>query len=155
MNIDFTNSKAENAVITSSGEDFCEVTLGKMGGGITLAQAKGTNKRYITGFIEVLEDHSAAMTLRCYIKGAEKDRIRILFGLLSRFKTKVCFDLNWLDNGSIYTNRTYHPLLGAFDPGIHQGACPRLPRGGQPAPEPWTSLVEGEQSGHDGRLGVL
>lgn len=106
MKIDFTNSKPQNAAITASGKDFCEVTLGKAGGGITLAEAKGTNKRYITGFIEVMEDHSAAMTLRCYVKGEEKDRIRIRFGLLPRFKTKVCFDLNWLDNGSIYTNRT-------------------------------------------------
>lgn len=106
MKIDFTNSTAENAVIDAFGPDFCEVTIGKTSGGITLAEAKGTGKRYITGFIEVLEDHSTAMTLRCYAKGEEKDRIRIRFGLLPRFKTKVCFDLKWLDNGSIYTNRT-------------------------------------------------
>ena len=106
MKIDFTNSTPQSAVITARSADFCEVTLGAAGGGITLHEARGTNKRYIVGFIEVLEDHSAAMTLRCYTKGAEKDRIRIRFGLLPRFKTLLCFDLNWLDNGSIFTNRT-------------------------------------------------
>jgi hypothetical protein len=106
MKIDFTHSKTQNAAITAVSEDFCEVTLGNAGGGITLNEAKGTKKRYIVGCIEVMEDHSVAMTLRCYPKGADKDRIRIRFGLLPRFKTKVCFDLNWLDNGSIYTNRT-------------------------------------------------
>ncbi len=106
MKIDFTHSIPDNAVITASGPDACEVTLGAAGGGITLFEAKGTDKRYIVGTIEVLEDHSAAMTLRCYLPGASKDRIRIRFGLLPRFKTKVCFDLNVMDNGSIFTNRT-------------------------------------------------
>jgi hypothetical protein len=106
MNIDFANSVPQNASITASGKSFCEATLKAAGGGITLQEARGTNKRYIVGFIEVLEDHSTAMTLRCYESGADKDKIRIRFGLLPRFKTKVCFDLHWLDNGSIYTNRT-------------------------------------------------
>jgi len=106
MKIDFSDPKAHNAIITTSSPDTCEVTLGAAGGGITLPEVKGTDKRYIVGMVEVLEDHSAAMTLRCYLPGEEKDRIRIRFGLLPRFKTKVCIDLNWLDNGSIFTNRT-------------------------------------------------
>ncbi len=106
MRIDFTKAVAEKAIITAANADTCQVTLGASGGGIALQEARGTSKRYIVGFIEVLEDHSTAMTLRCYLPGSQLDRIRIRFGLLPRFKTRVCFDLNWLDNGSIFTNRT-------------------------------------------------
>lgn len=104
--IDFSNSIARDSVITFMQPDCAEVTLGSVGGGITLAEAKGTTMRYIVGNIEVLEDHSAAMMVRFYLPGADKERIAIRFGLLPRLKTQVCFDLNWLDNGSIFTNRT-------------------------------------------------
>ncbi len=106
MKIDFSNPTAQNADIILSNSRSVEAVLDASGGGIILNEAKCTSKRYIVGFIEVMEDHSAAMTLRCYRKAEEKDRIRIRFGLLPRFRTMVCFDLHWLDNGSIFTNRT-------------------------------------------------
>ena len=106
MKIDFNDSVARDAVIIAPHADHCEVTLGAEGGGITLAQAKGTTKRFIVGNIEVLEEHSVAMVVRCFLPGAEEERLSIRFGLLPHLKTQVCFDLNWLDNGSIFTNRT-------------------------------------------------
>ena len=106
MKINFTNSTTRNATITKCSVDECEVTLGAQGGGITLVEARGTDKRYIVGDVEVLEDHSAAMMLRCFLPGADKERIYIRFGLLSNLKTRICIDLNWLDNSTIFTNRT-------------------------------------------------
>lgn len=106
MKIDFTKSAAREAAITGVSPHHMEVTLGGSGGGVTLEGAQKTDKRYIVGNIELLEDHSAAMMVRFFLPGAEKERLAIRFGLLPRLKTQVCFDLNWLDNGSIFTNRT-------------------------------------------------
>ncbi|MCL2060169.1 MAG: beta-galactosidase, partial [Oscillospiraceae bacterium] len=106
MKINFMDSVAREAAITARGEDYCEVMLGGAGGGVTLAQARGTDKRYIVGYIEVLEEHSVALMVRFFLPGAAKENISIRFGLLPRLKTLVCFDLDWLDNGSIFTNRT-------------------------------------------------
>jgi len=104
--IDLTQSVARDAVVGAVSADSMEVTLGALGGGITLNGAQGTDKRYIVGNIEVCEGHSAAMMVRFYPIGEWEPRIVIRFGLLPEFKTKVCFDLNWLDNGTIFTNRT-------------------------------------------------
>ncbi len=82
------------------------VTLGSGGGGITLCEAVGTDKRYIIGDIEILEEHSVAMMLRFYRRNEQDARIVYRFGLLPRFKTRVCFDLTLLDNRAIFTNRT-------------------------------------------------
>jgi hypothetical protein len=136
-NIDFTKSIARDAKMENVSVGHADVTLGKLGGGVTLEGAEGTDKRYIVGYVTIHEDHSAAMMLRFYtgkvsdasgylidkegakaigavsdksqISGlytADADRMHIRFGLLPHIKTKVCFDLNWLDNGSIFTNRT-------------------------------------------------
>lgn len=106
MKIDFANSATRNATIINLNADACEVTLGAEGGGITLAEVKGTYKRYIVGDIQVLENHSVAMMLRCFLPGADKERLYIRFGLLPNLKTRICIDLNWLDNSTIFTNRT-------------------------------------------------
>ncbi|MGI5899688.1 MAG: hypothetical protein ACOX8S_07160 [Christensenellales bacterium] len=104
--IDLTQSIPRQADILSCSADAMDVMLGGSGGGVTLKGAERTNKRYIVGFIEVLEEHSVAMMVRFFMPGAQEERMSIRFGLLPRVKTKVCFDLNWLDNGSIFTNRT-------------------------------------------------
>ena len=104
--IDFTKSIARDAAVTTVSADVMEVVLGDGGGGVTLNGAEGTNKRYIVGNIEVLEEHSVAMMLRFFLPGAHKARISMRFGLLPLFKTRVCFDLNLLDNSTIFTNRT-------------------------------------------------
>lgn len=106
MKIDFTTAVPRDAIIIAAEADHCEVLLGAGGGGITLPQIKGCNRRYVVGDVEVLEDHSVAMMFRCFLPGADKERIFFRFGLLPRFRTRICLDLTLLDNRTIYTNRT-------------------------------------------------
>ena len=56
--------------------------------------------------MEVLEDHCAAMMFRCFVPGKQEERLFFRFGLLPRFKTRICLDLSLLDNRTIYTHRT-------------------------------------------------
>ena len=72
--IDFAKSIARDAAVTTVSADGMEVVLGG-GGGVTLNGAERTNKRYIVGNIEVLEEHSIAMMLRFFLPGAKKARI--------------------------------------------------------------------------------
>lgn len=104
--INFLNSAARDAQIVSASPDCAEVLFGSAGGGISLDEAKGMKKRYIVGNVEVLENHSVAMMMRFFVSDAKKERIYIRFGLMPGVKTQVCFDMNWLDNGSIFTNVT-------------------------------------------------
>lgn len=104
--IDFTRSAPREAEIVAATPRRMEVTLGEAGGGVSLEGAQGTARRYIIGDIEVLEEHSVAMMVRFFTRGAAKERIVIRFGLLPGMKTRVCFDLALLDNRSIFTNRT-------------------------------------------------
>ncbi|QGG55910.1 hypothetical protein GE073_10210 [Paenibacillus sp. B01] len=106
MKIDFTNSVAREAEMAACSPDGCEVVLGADGGGITIEQVKEAGKRYLVGDIEVLEDHSVAMMFRCFLPGEDQERIFMRFGLLPRFKTRICLDLHLLDNRTIFTNRT-------------------------------------------------
>ncbi|MBB6734662.1 beta-galactosidase [Cohnella zeiphila] len=106
MKIDFERSDARDAVFLYRSADRCEVALGAEGGGISLHEVKHSGKRFIVGDVEVLEEHSAAMMFRCFLPGAVKERIFMRFGLLPKFKTRICLDLHWLDNSTIFTNRT-------------------------------------------------
>ncbi|MDR2748068.1 MAG: hypothetical protein LBB77_11560 [Treponema sp.] len=106
LSIDLTKSAAREALISSCSPGKMDVTFAGSGGGISLKGAEKTKLRYITGFVEVQEEHSVAMMVRFFLPGAKTERIAIRFGLLPRLKTRVCFDLAWLDNGSIFTNRT-------------------------------------------------
>jgi len=106
MRLNLKNSVSRDAVFHSQEEESGIVEFGAKGGGITLPEIKNSGKRYLVGDIEVQEDHSAAMMFRCYLPGAKKERIFMRFGLLPNLKTRICLDLNWLDNSTIYTNRT-------------------------------------------------
>ena len=106
MKIDWRLAQVRDAQILEVSEDSCVVSLGCGGGGVTLPQLKGTTQRYVIGDMEVLEDHSVAMMFRCFLPGAVKERIYMRFGILPQFKTRICFDLDLLDNRTIYTNRT-------------------------------------------------
>ena len=106
MKINFFNSEPREALLSPVKQSECDVRLGAQGGGITLSEVKNSDKRYIVGDIEVLEDHSVAMMFRVYLPGEKKERICFRFGLLPQFKTRICLDLSWLDNHTIFTNRT-------------------------------------------------
>lgn len=106
MKITFEEGNCREARILQADRDGCTVSLGAAGGGITLPQVRKSDKRYIIGDAEVLEEHSAAMMFRCFAAGEEKERIFMRFGLLPGFKTRICLDLDLLDGRTIYTNRT-------------------------------------------------
>ena len=106
MTIDFRKADARQAAIVEADENGCTVLLRASGGGISLPGLVGTKERYVVGDVEILEDHSVAMAFRCYVAGAEEPRLGMRFGLLPRFKTRICLDLDLLDNRTIFTNRT-------------------------------------------------
>ncbi len=106
MKIDWTKSELRDAVMIMAGEDECMVKLGSAGGGISIPQLTETKDRYVVGNVEIMEDHSAAMMLRCFEEGQDKEKLYLRFGVLPQFPTRICLDLQLLDNGTIYTNRT-------------------------------------------------
>lgn len=95
-----------DAVVQEQSPDGCTIVLGASGGGVALPQVKTSSLRYLIGDVEVLEDHCAAMMFRCFVPGNQEERLFFRFGLLPRFKTRICLDLSLLDNRTIYTNRT-------------------------------------------------
>lgn len=106
MKIDWTKGELRDAVMEKAGVEACTVRLGSAGGGIGIPQLTGTKDRYVVGDVEILEDHSAAMMLRCFAQGEDREKLYLRFGLLPHFPTCICLDLKLLDNSTIYTNRT-------------------------------------------------
>ncbi len=106
MKIDLREAVARQASILEADEAGCTVLLGAKGGGISFPQLVNTKERYVVGDVEVLEEHSVAMAFRCYLPGEEEERLGMRFGLLPRYKTRICLDLDLLDNRTIFTNRT-------------------------------------------------
>ena len=104
--INFAESVARDAAVSAVTDAAIDVVFGASGGGVSLPGAEKTGMRYIVGNIEVLEEHSVAMMVRFFPPDTQEARIVIRFGLLPGVKTQVCFDLNWLDNATIFTNRT-------------------------------------------------
>ena len=93
MKIDWTKGELRDAAMLKAGEDECVIRLGCAGGGISIPQLTETRDRYLVGDMEILEEHSAAMMLRCFEKGADKEKLCLRFGLLPAFPTRVCLDL--------------------------------------------------------------
>lgn len=104
--INFLHLIPRDAEILEATENSCTVRLGKNGGGVSMPEMVGCTHPYLIGDMEILEDHSTAMMFRFYRPREEKERICMRFGLLPHFKTRVCFELELLDNRTIYTNRT-------------------------------------------------
>ncbi len=106
MKIDLGKVSCRGARVLEADERSCTVELDAAGGGVAFHEAEESGERYVIGDVEVLEDHSAAMMFRCFTPGEERERIFMRFGLLPRFKTRICLDLDLLDNRTIFTNRT-------------------------------------------------
>lgn len=94
-----------NAQILEQTGESCTLMLGAKGGGVSFPQLTHSALRYLIGDVEILEDHCAAMMFRCFVPDEQQERLFLRFGLLPRFKTRICLDLNLLDNHTIYTNR--------------------------------------------------
>ena len=95
--IDFSKSVLYDAKVFQSSKQLIDVQLGKNGGGVSLEGVPTAGKRYIVGYITILETHSLPMTLRFFCYGEKEERAHIRFTLLPNLKTKVYFDLAWLN----------------------------------------------------------
>ena len=60
----------------------------------------------------MLEEHSTAMMFRCF-SGAGEGEPFMRFGILPQFKTRICLDLDLLDNRTIF----YEPHAGHAEAG--------------------------------------
>nr|WP_306817585.1 beta-galactosidase [Acetatifactor muris] len=96
MEIDFTKSQPREAEVIQVTEHSMKVCLEKSGGGITLEGIQNAGRRYLTGYITILEEHSLPLTLR-FLGQEGEEKVHIRFTLLPRFRTKVYFDFQWLD----------------------------------------------------------
>lgn len=104
--INLALSVARDAQILSAEPDKMTVVYGEKHGGASLEGTVGTKYRYIIGDIELLEDHCVPFMLRFYAEGETEERLVYRFGLLPHVKTRVRFDLDYMDAHSIYTTRT-------------------------------------------------
>lgn len=103
--IDLNQLFPRDASILTQTPQSCTVRLGFAGGGVSFPQIRHSSLRYLIGDVEVLEDHCAAMMFRCFVPEEQNERLFFRFGLLPRFRTRICLDLELLDNHTIYTNR--------------------------------------------------
>lgn len=104
--INLALSRPRNAEILSASPEAMIVIYSANGGGASLEGATGTKRRYIIGDIKLCEDHCVPFMLRFYAAGEEEARLVYRFGLLPGVKTRVRFDLDYMDAHSIYTTRT-------------------------------------------------
>ncbi len=95
--INFSRAKVREARILASSENRMDICLEQTGGGFTLPDAVQNARRYLTGFITIKENHSLPLTLRFLDRVTGEERAHFRFTLLPDFRTKVFFDLNWLD----------------------------------------------------------
>lgn len=107
--IDLRELIARDAVVVEKTENSCIVRLGAEGGGVTIPKIRESALRYVVGDVEVQGDHCAAMMFRCFTGEQKEEKLFMRFGLLPEFKTRICLDLDLLDNHTIYTSR--HPGL--------------------------------------------
>lgn len=71
------------------------------GGGFSLNEMGRTAERYLNFILTVHEEHSMPFELRIY--GAEETpRVTIRFGVMPRYRTNICIDLNWLDGHVLF-----------------------------------------------------
>ncbi|MBR6570714.1 MAG: beta-galactosidase [Clostridia bacterium] len=72
------------------------------GGGFSVNEIACARERYLNLTMTVLEEHSMAFELRAYGEGDVKPRVLVRFGLMPRYRTNICLDLNWLDGHILF-----------------------------------------------------
>lgn len=72
------------------------------GGGFTLDEIMQTQARYLNLTLTVQEEHSMAFELRVYGAGDAQPRVVVRFGVMPRYRTNICLDLNWLDGHILF-----------------------------------------------------
>ncbi len=84
-----------------------ECVLPKEGGGLDVTQYIKSKERYLSFYLENLEEHSLSMNLLVYRDkdpgdGKDEAYFDIRFGVLPRIRTFICLDLNWLDGHILF-----------------------------------------------------
>ena len=74
----------------------------RAGGGILVNELAGEGPRYLNFTLTVLEDHSMPFELRLFAAGEAERRVDVRFGVMPRYRTHICIDLNWLDGHVLF-----------------------------------------------------
>lgn len=108
-NIDIVKDALINgAEITSGNACSAELSLPAQGGGLALPQLINCTERYLTFFIEALEEHSVTMNLFVYSKADPEGApcFNVRFGVMPKVRTLICLDLCWLDAHILFPEST-------------------------------------------------
>jgi hypothetical protein len=89
----------EETKILSGTQNDAVLLLSKDGSGLSLPQLVRHSERYLTFFIELLEDHSIPMNFFFYSREEPqgKPAFNLRFGIMPRIRTLICIDTQWLD----------------------------------------------------------
>ena len=106
----------KGAKIISSDSGGTNICFPKGGGGISLPQLIDCPQRYLTFYIEALVDHSVPMEIVFILKDSKADLKghKIRFGIMPRFRTLICIDLQWLDGNILFPGHTEGELKVVF-----------------------------------------
>lgn len=96
------NTLTEGTNLLYEEDSIYTFLLSKAGAGIFLPQLINCKERFLTFYVEVLEEHSLPMHLLVYAQGENDPALEIRFGLLPGVRTMVCIDLNWLDARQLF-----------------------------------------------------
>ena len=72
------------------------------GGGFYVNEIATAPERYLNLTLTVMEEHSMAFELRAYGAGDEAPRVLVRFGVMPKYRTNICIDLNWLDGHILF-----------------------------------------------------
>ena len=98
----------KGAKIVSGDEENAILNIPPQGGGIMLNELIKCTERYLCFYIEALTDHSVPLEL-VFLPRNEKMRAKkqvVRFGIMPRFRSLICIDLNWLDGHVLFPGHT-------------------------------------------------
>ena len=80
--------------------------LPREGGGVRLDELSGATERWLSFNLTVRAAHSMPFELRVFAGGEAWPRVTVRFGVMPRYRTTVCIDLNWLDGHVLFPGHT-------------------------------------------------
>lgn len=85
-------------------EQAMRITWPASGGGILLKNLLETKKRYLVFYVTAETDHSVPMLINVYSKYSKQEApvFDIRYGIMPRFRTLICIDLDWLDGQVLF-----------------------------------------------------
>ena len=95
-------SCTQERFLSGTVQDADVLLLPAGGGGFLVNEIAQSKERYLNMTMTVMEEHSMAFELRAYGEGDGKPRVLVRFGLMPRYRTNICLDLNWLDGHILF-----------------------------------------------------